>query len=72
MLIYFWKRDRAWVGEEQREGDTDSKAGSRLPAVSTEPEAGIDLKNYEIMTWAEVWGLTKWATQAPQWAKKYF
>ena len=34
----------------EREGDTESKAGSRLQAVSTEPDAGLELKDREIMT----------------------
>ena len=34
----------------EREGDTKFKAGSRLCAVSTEPDAGLELMNYEIMT----------------------
>ena len=38
------------VGEEQREGDTESKAGSRLRAVSTEPDMGLELTDREIMT----------------------
>ena len=42
----------------EREGDTESKAGSRPPAVSTEPDAGLELTNREIMTWAEVGRLT--------------
>ena len=33
-----------------REGDTESKAGSRLRAFSTEPNAGLKLRNCEIMT----------------------
>ena len=32
-----------------REGDTESEAGSRLRAVSTEPDAGLELTNGEIM-----------------------
>ena len=47
------ERDRAQAGEGQRErereGDT-SEAGSRLQAVSTEPDAGLQLTNREIMT----------------------
>ena len=50
----------------EREGDTEWEAGSRLWAVSTEPDAGLELKNYKIMTWAEVGRSTDWATQAPQ------
>ena len=53
-------------GGAEREGDTECEAGSRLWAVSTEPDAGLELTNYEIMTWAEVGRLTDWATQAPQ------
>ena len=32
-------------GEGRREGDTESEAGSRLPAVSTEPDAGLEPTN---------------------------
>ena len=34
----------------EREGDTESKAGSRFQAVSTEPDAGLELTDSEIMT----------------------
>ena len=37
-------------GQREREGDTESEAGSRLPAVSTEPNTGLELTNWEIMT----------------------
>ena len=50
----------------EREGDTESEAGSGLWAVSTEPTVGLEPTNREIMTWAEVGGLTDRATQAPQ------
>ena len=30
--------------------ETESEAGSRLHAVSTEPDAGLELMNHEIMT----------------------
>ena len=33
-----------------RQGSTESEAGSRLQAVSTEPEVGLELLNHEIMT----------------------
>ena len=42
MLIYFWERQRqnaSGIGAE-REGDTECEAGSRLRAISTEPDAG--------------------------------
>ena len=38
------------AGEGQRERDIESKAGSRLQAVSTEPDAGLELMNHETMT----------------------
>ena len=37
-------------GGAEREGDTESEAGSRLQAVSTEPNVGLKLRNREIMT----------------------
>ena len=52
-------------GGVEREGDTESEAGSRLWAISPEPDAGLELTDGEIMTWAEVRRLTDWATQAP-------
>ena len=68
MFIYFWDRERQSMngGGSDREGDTESEEGSRLWAVSTEPDAGLELKDREIMTWAEVGRPTDWATQAPQ------
>ena len=53
-------------GKGHRAGDTEYKAGSRLWAVSTEPDAGLEPTNCEMMTWAEVGRLTDWATQVPQ------
>ena len=44
-------------GGAEREGDTESPAGSRLRAVSTEPEAGaggLEITNREIMIRAKV------------------
>ena len=37
-------------GGAEREGDTESEAGPRLRAISTEPDAGLKLKNPEIMS----------------------
>ena len=69
MFCLFLRNRETWVwaGEGQGERDTESEASSRLWAVSTEPSAGLELSNYEIMTWAEVWGLTNWATLLPLW-----
>ena len=37
-------------GRVERGGDTESEVGSRLQAVSTKPDAGLELTNCEIMT----------------------
>ena len=50
----------------EREGYIESEAGSRLQAISTEPDAGLELTNREIMTWAKVGRSTDWATQVPR------
>ena len=39
-------------GERGRERERE-RIPSRLHAVSTEPDIGLDLGNHEIMTWAE-------------------
>ena len=41
-------------GGAEREGDRESKADSRLQAVSTETDVGLELINCEIMTSAKV------------------
>ena len=38
----------------EKVGDTEFEAGSRLRAVHTEPDVGLELMNCEIMTRAEV------------------
>ena len=66
LFIYFERQiECEWGRSREREGDTESEAGSRLWAVSTEPDTGLELMNGEIMTWAEVWRSTHWATQVP-------
>ena len=37
-------------GGAEREGDTESEAGSRLLVVSTEPDVGLEIMGREIMT----------------------
>ena len=37
-------------GGAESEGDTESEGGARLRAVSTEPDAGLEPTNSEIMT----------------------
>ena len=44
------ERERVQAGEGQRERDTESEAGSRLPAVSTETDVGLEPTDREIMT----------------------
>ena len=52
--IYLFLRDRERQsmrgGGAEREGNTESEAGSRLRAVSTEPDVGLKPTNHEIMT----------------------
>ena len=57
MFIYFGEIERQNGGGAEREGATESQAGSRLRAVSTEPDAGLEPMKHGIMTWA---------TQVPQ------
>ena len=38
-------------GGAEREGDTESETGSRLPAISPEPDAELELPDREIVTW---------------------
>ena len=52
-------------GGAEREGNTEWEAGAMLWAISPEPEAGLELTDPEIVTWAEVGRLTDWATQVP-------
>ena len=37
-------------GGAERDADTESEAGSRLRAVRTEPDAGLEPTDHEIMT----------------------
>ena len=40
----------SWEGGRERGDVTDSEVGSRLQAVSTEPDAGLEHSNCEIVT----------------------
>ena len=57
--------------EREREGDTESEAGSWPRAVSTEPHAGLELAKGEIVTCAEVGRSTDGATRAPLGRKNF-
>ena len=48
--MYLFLRDRECEQGRSRERDTESEAGSKLRAVSTEPDARLELTDREIMT----------------------
>ena len=50
LFIFERQRQTESRGGAERGGDPESEAGSRLRAVSTEPDAGLEPTNYEIMT----------------------
>ena len=52
MFIYFWKgeTEHEWGRGTERETHTESEGGSRLQAVSTEPNTSVELTDCEIMT----------------------
>ena len=49
-ILFIFERQRVIRGGTEREGDTESEAGSRLRAVSTEPDVGLELMSREIVT----------------------
>ena len=55
-IIFERERERQRASREgaEREGDTESEAGSRLWALRTEPDTGFKLTDCEIMTWGVV------------------
>ena len=58
-------------GGAEREGDTESETGSRLRAISPEPDAGLELTDREIVTWLKVGRSTDCATQAPHYLERF-
>ena len=54
--------EKAWVGEGQREKGTEHPNQALCYQLS---DAGLELRNHEITTWAEVGHLTNWAIQGP-------
>ena len=74
--VYLFLRERESVSgrgrERERERKTESEVGSRFWAVSTEPDAGLELKNWKIMSWAEVRCLIDQVTQVPLSWHSYF
>ena len=69
-VLFIFERERAgaWAGEGERERERETQNPKRTPdsSIGTEPDAGPEPMNCEIMTWAKVWYLTDWATQVPQ------
>ena len=51
-ILFLRETETAQVGERQRERGKE-RIPSRLHAASTEPNAGLELMNCEIMTWVE-------------------
>ena len=54
LMLFIFERERACTsgGGAEREGDRGSEAGSALTA--REPDVGLELRNREIVTGAEV------------------
>ena len=61
MFVYFWERERESVSK----GGTERKTKNLKKAPGSKLSAQSELTNPEIMIWAEVGGLTDWATQVP-------
>ena len=49
MFLFIFETESANGGGAEKEGDTESGTVSRLRAVSTEPDTGLELMNHEIM-----------------------
>ena len=52
LFIYLFLREKQSTSRAgaERKGDTESEAGFRLRAVSTEPDMGLELTDCKIMT----------------------
>ena len=48
--LFIFERESVSRGGAEREGDTESAASSRLWAVSTEPDVGLEPTNRKITT----------------------
>ena len=66
--MFIFEKKSVSGGGAESEGDPESEAGSRLRAVSAEPDAGLAPTNCEIVTPAEVGRSTDWAPHVP-WRK---
>ena len=62
--MFIFDREHEWVeGQRERGGQ---KIWSRLHAENSKPDAGLELRSCEIMTWAQVGRPTDWAIWVPQ------
>ena len=59
LIFIFETETECEGGGAETEGDTESEAGSRPWALSTDPITGLEPTNGELMTWAEVGRLTE-------------
>ena len=50
VYLFLRQRESTNGGGAERKGDTESEAGSRLRAISPEPDAGLELRDREIVT----------------------
>ena len=50
LMFHLFLRQSLSRGGAEREGDTESEAGSGLRAVSAGPDAGLELTDREIVT----------------------
>ena len=64
--VYSFLREEHECGRcRMREGDTESRSSLQAPSCQHRAWRGLELKNREIMTWAEVGRSTDCATQVP-------
>ena len=73
-IYLFFERHRETehkLGRDRERRRHRTEAGSRLRAVGTEPDAGLELTNREITTLAEVGRSTDGAPRAPLHVKFY-
>ena len=61
--LFIFERERESKGAAERRGQ---RIRGGLCTDSREPDAGLELTNHEMATWAKVRRLTDWATQVPQ------
>ena len=52
MFIWFWERETSWAEEEQREKEAENL--KQAPPCQHQAVEGLEPKNCEIMTWAEI------------------